>query len=200
MLPVLPAGQKTAPPAEGASLAQMALFDLHGKRHQMDEVKTKRVVVVCWAFWCNTWKSALPQLQALEAAKGSDDFTIWTVSVDGTYTDEIRPLVEAGHIHFPVLLDDGAWKRALGLRCVPTVLILDASRTVKKVYEGYPGNSVLVSGIRGVKSEREGTKRTKGMEGTEGTKRRERRVGHVRRVRRIRSVRARLALSSFHLL
>ena len=151
MLPVLPAGQQVAPPAPGASLAQMALFDLHGQLHRMDEVKTKRVVVVFWAFWCNTWKSTLPQLQALDAVKREEAFSIWTVSVDGAFTDEIRPLADAGCVPFPILLDDGGWKKTLGLRRVPTVLILDASRTVKKVYEGYPGNAVLESALRQVK-------------------------------------------------
>jgi peroxiredoxin len=137
------------PPVTGASLAQMALFDLQGKRHGMAAVTTKRVVVVFWAYWCDTWKTALPHLRALNAEREALDCTIWTVSVDGTYTAEVRPLART--IPFPLLLDTGAWKVKLGLRRVPTVMILDTNRTVVKVYEGYPGNAVLMSALRQVR-------------------------------------------------
>lgn len=142
-----PAEPSDAPPAPGASLAKMALPDLQGKLHRMKDVKAKRVVVVCWAYWCDTWKAALPQLLALSEEKDELNCEIWTVSVDGTCTAEVRG--QAAKIPFPLLLDTtGAWKKQLGLRRVPTVLILDESRTVTRIFEGYPGNNLLESALR----------------------------------------------------
>ena len=139
------------PPSPGASLAAMSLCDLNGKAHAMSEVKSKRVLVVFWAFWCDTWRAALPHLQELQGRCAELDSTIWTVSIDGTYTAEVRPLVADGKIPFPVLLDNGAWQSKLGLRRVPTVLLLDSKRTAVKIYEGYPGNDILISELRQVK-------------------------------------------------
>ncbi len=137
-----------AAPPPGASLAKMALFDIHGVRHKMTDVKAKRVVVIFWAYWCDTWEAALPHLRALDAEKDELQCEIWTVSVDGTYTAEVRPIAKS--IPFPLLLDTGGWKAKLGLRRVPTVMLLDRTRTVVKVYEGYPGNAVLESALRQV--------------------------------------------------
>ena len=104
--------------------------------------------VPAYSFWCDTWRAALPHLQELQGMSTELDCTIWTVSVDGTYTAEVRPLVTAGEIPFPVLLDNGSWQRKLGIRRVPTVLLLDPARTVVNIYEGYPGNPVLISALR----------------------------------------------------
>jgi thiol-disulfide isomerase/thioredoxin len=146
---LLPGLAADAPPAPGASLAAMTLFDLTGKRHALRDVKTGRVVIVCWAFWCDTWKAALPQVKALAAESPALNCTVWTMSIDGTYTAEIRPL--ADRLPFPVLLDTGAWRDRLVLRRVPTILLLDRARKVVTIYEGYPGNAVLESAIRRIK-------------------------------------------------
>jgi len=138
-------------PKPGASLAGLRLYDLAGKRQSLDEVKTRYVVIVWWAFWCDTWKKALPEITDLAARQGELDCTVWTVSIDGTYTAEIKPLVEQGKIDFPVLLDDGTWTKKLGLRRVPTVMILDQKRQVVYLREVYPGNDKLEKALRELK-------------------------------------------------
>lgn len=149
LLPVCNAPAEGPPPVPGASLAEMVLPDLYGKRYALSDVKEKRVVVVFWAYWCDTWKAALPHLLALHTEREELGCAIRTVSIDGTYTAEVRS--QAAKIPFPLLLDDGSWRDRLGLRRVPTVLLLDANRTVVNVYEGYPGNVVLESALRKMK-------------------------------------------------
>jgi len=145
-------GATEAPqPQPGASLASLQLYDLQGHQFTMSEVKTGRVVVIFWAFWCDTWKKALPSIQELTAEQQDLDCTVLTVSVDGRYTEEIRPLVNAGKIPFPVLLDDGSWTKQLGLRRVPTVVVLDQQRKVVWLREAYPGNAKLKDAIRAMK-------------------------------------------------
>ncbi len=55
------------PPQTGASLQDMRLPDLDGRLFELSKVKSGRVVVVFWAFWCDTWKKALPALLELHA-------------------------------------------------------------------------------------------------------------------------------------
>ena len=138
-------------PQSGASLAGLRLYDLSGKRQSLDEVKTRCVVIVWWAFWCDTWKKALPEITDLAARQEELDCTVWTVSIDGRCTAEIKPLVGQGKIHFPVLLDDGTWTKKLGLRRVPTVTILDEKRQIVYLREVYPGNDKLEKALREIK-------------------------------------------------
>ena len=136
-------------PTTGVSLAGLRLHDLAGKRQSLDTVKSRYVVMIWWAYWCDTWKKALPEVIDLTARQEELDCTVWTVSVDGRYTAEIKPLVEKGKINFPVLLDNGAWTRRLALRRVPTVMVLDEKRTVIRLWEAYPGNMAIEKVLRG---------------------------------------------------
>jgi len=143
--------QAAEAPRPGASLRGMRLYDLAGKRHALDDVKSRYVVVIWWAFWCDTWKKALSEVSDLAARQDELHCTVWTVSIDGTYTAEIRPLWQQKKINFPVLLDDGRWSKKLGLRRVPTVMVLDAKRNVTWLHEAYPGNAKIEQVLRGGK-------------------------------------------------
>jgi len=154
MLLAMPAGsaaKSDPPPALGRSMANAQLFDIRGARLDIRDVKTRAVVVVFWAFWCDTWKKALPAIQELNEEKADLGCELWTVSIDGQRTGEIRPLVDAGRIRFPVLLDDETLSKALGIRRVPTVLILDRKRKVVRAFEAYPGNDAIEQAVHTVK-------------------------------------------------
>lgn len=146
---LLPAwcAEEASPPQTGASLAGLALYDLQGRRQSLDDIRTKQVVIIWWAFWCDTWEKALPHVNELAARAEELDCTVWTISVDGTYTAEARERVERGDIHFPMLLDDRTWADRLHLRRVPTVMLLDAERKVVWLREAYPGNAVIERAI-----------------------------------------------------
>jgi len=148
---ILSAASAGEAPQPGASLVGLRLYDISGKRQSLDDVKTHYVIIVWWAFWCDTWKKALPEISDLAARQDELDCTVWTVSIDGRYTAEIKPLVEKGKINFPVLLDDGTWTKKLGLRRVPTVMILDEKRQVVYLREVYPGNDKLEKALRASK-------------------------------------------------
>ncbi len=144
-------GEEKAPPPPrlGSSMAGAAFFDLNAKRYSMDDVKTEYVVVVFWAFWCDTWEKALPHIKELSAKQKELNFTLWTVSIDGQRTEEIRPLAEKKEIPFPILLDDTTWSRKLGIRRVPTVMILNQARKSIYLREVYPGNNSIEQELRG---------------------------------------------------
>lgn len=142
--------QHDPPPALGRTLTGAELFDLSGARYRIDDVTSERMVVIFWAFWCDTWKKALPAVQELTARQDEFGCRVWTVSVDGRYTDEIRPLVKAGKIPFPVLLDDETLSHALGIRRVPTVLVLNRERKVVWAYEAYPGNDRIEQALHAI--------------------------------------------------
>lgn len=141
--------KKTPPPRVGSSMADAAFFDLDANRQQMADVKTEYVVVIFWAFWCDTWEKALPYIKELSAKQKELDFTLWTVSIDGQRTEEIRPLVKKKEIPFPVLLDDTTWSQKLGIRRVPTVIILNKERKSFYIREGYPGNFSIEKAVTG---------------------------------------------------
>ncbi len=77
-------------PKPGASLQGLCLYDIDGRQFKLSEVKTSRVVVIFWAFWCDTWKKALPSILDLTAEQKDLDCTVLTVSIDGRCAEEIR--------------------------------------------------------------------------------------------------------------
>lgn len=140
---VFSAPASDTPPVIGHSLAKSSYFDLDGNRKDITDVKAKYMVVIYWAFWCDTWKKALPAVQELSERRKELGCEIWTISVDGRYTQEIIPRVKSGEIKFPVLIDTKQHSQALGIRRVPTVLILDRNRKVIWAHEAYPGNDEI---------------------------------------------------------
>lgn len=131
------------PPVTGHSLAGSSYFDLDGNRKAITDSKAEYIVVIYWAFWCNTWKKALPAVQELYDRRKELGCEVWTISVDGRYTQEVLPRVKSGEIKFPILLDNKQHSQALGIRRVPTVLILDRNRKVIWAHEAYPGNDEI---------------------------------------------------------
>jgi peroxiredoxin len=134
----------------GDALPGFSLFDLHDRQARLQDVKEPVVVIVLWAFWCDTWIAALPQLRELAAEQGALDFRLVAVSVDGAWSDQLNVVCGEEELPFPVLIDRGSRLcRQLGLRRIPTVIIADQDRKITCIHEAYPGNPKVLEGIRG---------------------------------------------------
>jgi len=125
-----------------------ALPDLHGRLTALGEAPVRPTVLVFWAFWCDTWKDALPQMRKLAAEREDLGFDVLAVSVDGKRVDQFERLT-GGEAPFPILLDVGGPVSArYGIEHVPTVFVVDGDGTVRMRKSGYPGNAVLLSALR----------------------------------------------------
>jgi len=141
-------------PQAGTKLPALALCDVSGRPFALSQVTEPVLVLNFWAFWCDTWKAELPQLLELAPLQETLQFRLIAVSVDGSWTDLFWQTCGTAGVPFPVLLDQRrALSTALGIRKVPTVMVMDARRRVRWVSEAYPGNTKVLAAIRQVASQ-----------------------------------------------
>ncbi len=135
------------PPRVGVTVPNATLVDLTQRPHDLSEFTAPVLVLNFWAFWCDTWKQQLPQLMELSRRQEELGFRLVAVSVDGQWADAARQRLRDAP--FAVLLDGRqALSGPLGLRRVPTVLVLDRHRRVTWLHEAYPGNPAVLRAIR----------------------------------------------------
>ncbi|MEN6643502.1 MAG: TlpA disulfide reductase family protein [Armatimonadia bacterium] len=140
-------------PQAGQSVSDFPLFDMDGKLHRLSDYREPVIVINFWAFWCDTWQKQLGQLRELARQQEELGFRLIVVSVDGQWSDmqkaHLRRIREEGELGFPVLLDgQKVLAGRLGLRRVPTVMVLDRGRRVRWVHEAYPGNPAVLGAVR----------------------------------------------------
>jgi len=148
--PALAAADDARPaPRPGLTMPAFALFDLQGRFHRLADYTEPVLVINLFAYWCDTWIKQLPQLRELSHQQSDLHFHLIGISVDGQWTDARRKHLRDQKLDFPVLLDGRAeLARQLGLRRVPTVLVLNRERRATTVHEAYPGNPVVLAAIR----------------------------------------------------
>jgi peroxiredoxin len=137
------------PPAVGQQVPPFALFDLTRTVHRLADCPEPVIVLNFWAFWCETWKAQLPQLLELSRQQQDLNFRLLVVSVDGQWSDNQRQTLRDQRLPFPVLLDgQRTLSQPLGVRRVPTVMVLNRDRKVTWLHEAYPGNPRVLKAIR----------------------------------------------------
>lgn len=137
------------PPTLGRQVPPFALFDFSRQVHRLNDYPEPVIVLNFWAFWCDTWKAQLPQLKALAQKQQELNFRLLVVSFDGQWADNQRQYLREQRLPFPVLLDGRrTLGTALGVRRVPTVMVLGRERQVTWLHEAYPGNPPVLKAIR----------------------------------------------------
>ncbi len=110
----------------------------------------RALVILIWAHWCPYCQQELPIMQDLVSTGALDAFTNVEFLSITTFIDEARPnplepyLTERS-FDFPVLVDDdGSIAAALGIRAVPSWVVLDGEGTVLGRFTGaIPHEQVL---------------------------------------------------------
>jgi peroxiredoxin len=148
-MPGLAADDQPTPPAIGDPLPRFELFDVDGRRVRSAEIAEPVIVLNFWAFWCDTWIKELPQLRELAAQQPRLGFRLFTVTIDGAWTDQLARVCGEQGAPFPVLVDRGSrLTNRLGLRRIPTVIVVNRERRITFVHEAYPGNPKILEAIR----------------------------------------------------
>jgi peroxiredoxin len=149
LTPGLAAEEEPAPPAIGDPLPRFELFDVEGRRVRSSGIAEPVIVLNFWAFWCDTWIKELPQLRELAAQQSALRFRLFTITIDGAWTDQLRQVCGDEGAPFPVLVDRGSrLTNRLGLRRIPTVIVVNRERRITFVHEAYPGNPAILEAIR----------------------------------------------------
>ncbi|HEY3331690.1 MAG TPA: TlpA disulfide reductase family protein [Capsulimonadaceae bacterium] len=137
----------------GSVAPAISLAKIDGQMVSSNTWNGKTVVLNFWAFWCDTWKAELPDLEDLTTKQDELHFKLIAISVDATRQTALATTSPDG-APFPILLDArGSVSDNYKISSVPTVVVVDPSGRVRYTASGYPGNQPLLSILRIIDSE-----------------------------------------------
>jgi hypothetical protein len=138
-----------AAPTPGSQMPSFTLISAAGDTRPLWSKGRITVVTFC-AFWCDTWKEQSRRMtEARAALRGLP--VAWTmVSVDGRWADKAREAAWGDIAHTALLDSGGYWTNRLGIRSVPTTLVLDSSGRVHYAAQGIERSQTLLAVVRGL--------------------------------------------------
>jgi thiol-disulfide isomerase/thioredoxin len=115
------------PRRSAAEAPAISFRDAEGKELTLADFRGRLLVVNYWATWCAPCVEEMPSLDRLHAALSPEGIEVAAISVDRGGMRQVAPFFEVhGLKHLPVYLDpSGASMRALGVRGLPTTIVID---------------------------------------------------------------------------
>ncbi len=121
---------------KGGATPPLALKDLGGKTHKLEDYRGKVVMVQFWATWCPPCLKEMPAMQRLEKKMAGKPFVILAVNM-GESEKEVREFVNRMQVGFTVLMDEegkgvGDWK----VFVAPSTFLLDPQGNIRHTLQG----------------------------------------------------------------
>ena len=107
-----------------------------GRALRAQDVVGAVTLVDFWATWCPPCVAAMPHLAELHRELSPRGLRTLSVNVEPEAPDLVRSFAAEHELPFDVWVDGGSAQRAFRIRTFPTVVILDADGTVRRVHVG----------------------------------------------------------------
>ncbi len=117
------------------------LDTLRHERFYLNQYRGKVVVLTFWSTWCTICKSEMVELKSFAGAPEYKNLVIAAVCNDPENIDDVKTIVQALDINYPVLLDKKAnvFKK-LKMSAVPTTIVIDQAGKISLTRQGYDAN------------------------------------------------------------
>lgn len=136
------------PPLVGEPAPEFVLYDRNGRAFRYYASRHKPLLLVFWAFWCDTWKAATRAIRQARLHPPYWDGEVWAICTDGRWAHRLSVDPVARLIHFPVLLDAGSQvSKRYAIDSVPTLVLIDRAGTVRWRLRGVPKPQWLESAV-----------------------------------------------------
>ena len=117
------AGQQLKPWSGGAA-PTLALRDLEGSLHRLEDYRGKVVLINFWATWCEPCREEMPSMNRLRASLAGRPFDVLAVNLAES-EPRIRRFMEQVPLDFAVLMDrDSAAAKRWQARLLPVSFLL----------------------------------------------------------------------------
>ena len=115
----------------GGATPPLALRDLQGREHRLEDYRGKVVVLNFWATWCGPCREEMPSMQRLQDKLAGKPFAVLAVDF-GEGAPKINEFLKNFPVLFTVLLDRNiaaasAWK----VKVLPTTLVIGPDQKIR---------------------------------------------------------------------
>src|SRR6185503_11896974 len=111
-------------PWTGGAAPALALQDLDGRLHRLEDYRGKVVLINFWATWCEPCREEMPSMNRLRASLAGRPFEVLAVNLAESEA-RIRRFKEQVPLDFAVLMDrDSATARAWQARVLPISFLI----------------------------------------------------------------------------
>ena len=118
-------------PWTGGAAPPLALQDLDGKPHRLQDYRGKVVLINFWATWCEPCRDEMPSMNKLRASLAGQPFAVLAVNL-AEPESRIRRFMEQVPMNFPVLLDrDTSVAKTWQARILPASFIVGPDGRVR---------------------------------------------------------------------
>jgi len=112
-----------------------------GEAMPLSTFRGRPVLLNFWATWCPPCRAELPELEKVYNRYGGRGLVVASINVDRN-PEAARRFVEMQKLTLPMYRVPQAELRALGIRSIPTSVLLDGDGNVVRVYQGF-GNEII---------------------------------------------------------
>ena len=125
------AGAQELKPWTGGATPPLALQDLEGRPHRLEDYRGKVVLINFWATWCEPCRAEMPSLNKLRAALAGRPFAVLAVNL-AEPESRVKRFMEQVPLDFPVLLDrDTAVAKGWQARILPASFLVGADGRIR---------------------------------------------------------------------
>ncbi len=118
-------------PWSGGAPPPLALQDVDGRLHRLEDYRGKVVLINFWATWCEPCREEMPSMNRLRASLAGQPFEVLAVNL-GESEARIRRFVEQVPLEFTVLLDrDSSTAKAWRARVLPMSFLVGADGRIR---------------------------------------------------------------------
>lgn len=126
-LPALAAGGRVTVHDTPREVPAISFHADDGTRRALEDFRGKAVVLDLWATWCLPCRAEFPDLDRLQERRGAEGLVVVPISIDRKGWPAVEKFyADTGVTHLKRYLDDDRTiSGLLGVRALPTTLILD---------------------------------------------------------------------------
>ncbi len=123
-------------PWEGGATPAMAVEDLQGKTHRLDDYRGKVVLVNFWATWCEPCRAEMPSIDRLRSSLEGKPFEVVAVNMAEPLS-RIEKFSASMPLGFPLLRDrDGSVSKTWKAKLLPASYLIGRDGRIRYVAYG----------------------------------------------------------------
>ncbi len=123
-------------PWEGGATPAMAVEDLQGKTHRLDDYRGKVVLVNFWATWCEPCRAEMPSIDRLRSSLKGKPFEVVAVNMAEPLS-RIEKFSASMPLGFPLLRDrDGSVSKTWKAKLLPASYLIGRDGRIRYVAYG----------------------------------------------------------------